>query len=329
MNNKRYITIALSILLAVGTGLVQAKSKEKEPSSEELDKALQDISCQGPKPRVAIYGFYATGKMASFEGYNIGDGLAAQLATELTKTGCFLVLDRTGLSDVLREQELGLAGIVNRESAAGAGRMVGADVLIKGTITEFDPNKKGGGITLGFASSNNPFGIRLGRNKSTAHVGLDISIVDATNGQVKFAHRVTADSKAGGWTLGFDYRKASVGGDNFSKSPLGLASRNALGQAVLLIAKDVVSNVQPRFQVAGVEANEIYLNGTSSAGVHEGDIYKVSTVVRVLVDPATGMLLDTIEREVGQVRIVEVTDNYARAELLKEMEVKRGDFVHL
>lgn len=329
MNHNRCVTIVLSLLLAVSAGLAQAKSKQKEPTSEQLDKALQEITCQGPKPRVAIYGFYATGKMAAFEGYNVGDGLAAQLATELTKTGCFIVLDRTGLSDVLREQELGLAGVVNRESAPGAGHMVGADVLIKGTITEFDPNKKGGGITLGFASSSNPFGIRLGRNKSTAHVGLDISIVDATNGQVKFAHRVTADSKAGGWTLGFDYRKTSVGGDNFSKSPLGIASRNALGQAVLVIAKDVVTNVQPRFQVAGVDAHEIYLNGNTSSGIRNGDIYKVSTVVRVLVDPATGMLLDTIEREVGKVKIVEVTDTYARAELLDEMQVKRGDYVHL
>lgn len=326
---KKIIFIT-GLCLACVTGLVEAKSKDKKPTTEELDIALEQMECSGPKPRVAIYGFYATGKMAAFEGYNIGDGLAAQLATELTRTGCFIVLDRTGLSDVLREQELGLAGIVNRESAPAAGRMVGADVLIKGSITEFDPNKKGGGLTLGFASRNNPFGLRLGRNKSTAHVGLDISIIDATNGQVKFSHRVSADSKTGGWTLGLDYKQASVGGDNFAKSPLGIASRNALGQAVLEIAQDITSNIQPRFQVASFDLNEVYLNASLASGIHEGDVFKVSTVVRVLVDPATGMLMDTIEREVGEVRIIEVTDRYSRAELLaEEMKVKRGDFVHL
>ena len=51
--------------------------------------------------------------------------------------------------------------------------------------------------------------------------------------------------------------------------------------------------------------------------------------MRTLVDPSTGLLLDTIEREVGQVRIVEVTERYARAELLDGARVKRGDFVHL
>ena len=52
-------------------------------------------------------------------------------------------------------------------------------------------------------------------------------------------------------------------------------------------------------------------------------------VVRTLIDPATGLLLDTIEREVGRVRIVEVTERYARAELIEGTRVKRGDFVHL
>ena len=109
----------------------EAKTKDKTPNADELDKALTEVSCPALKPRVAIYGFFATGKMAAFEGYNVGDGLAAQLATELTRTDCFVVLDRTGLSDILREQELGLAGVVNRDTAPGAGRLVGAEVIIK------------------------------------------------------------------------------------------------------------------------------------------------------------------------------------------------------
>ncbi len=331
MNNKHHIALIVITVLTMISGCASKTSKPEaaQLTGDQLEAELARLDCVGPKPRVAIYGFYATGKMAAFEGFNIGDGLAAQLATELTRTNCFIVLDRTGLSDILREQEMGLAGIVNRDTAPLAGNMVGADVLIKGTITEFDPNKEGGGFSLGFAVPKNPLGVRLGRNHNTAHVGLDISIIDATNGQVKFAHRVTADSESGGWTIGLDFKKASIGNDDFSKSPLGIASRNALGQAVLQIAQDVTSSVQTRFQVASVADNEVYLNGNASSGIQNGDVFKVSTVVRVLVDPATGMLLDTIEREVGSVRIVEVTDNYAKAELIGEMEVKRGDFVHL
>jgi len=321
------VGFAAALVYAVGA---EAKTKKaRQPTAEEMEQALADMSCKGLKPRVAVYGFYATGKMASFEGYNVGDGLAAQLATSLSATDCFVVLDRTGLSDILREQELGLAGVVNRDSAPGAGRLVGAEVIIKGTITEFDPNKQGGGLTLGMALPKTPLGLRLGRNGSKAHVGLDVSVIDATTGQVKFSHRVTADSKTGGWTIGLDYKKASIGGDTFAKSPLGIASRNALGQAVLLIAEDLERTTERRFQIASSDANEVWLNADSASGVRLGDKLKVSTVVRTLIDPATGLLLDTIEREVAKVEIVEVSEKFARAVLVEGNRVKRGDFVHL
>ena len=328
---KLLILALCGLALTAVAGMAEAKSKKKEAQlkPEEIQQRLENLACPGLKPRVAIYSFFATGKMASFEGYNVGDGLAAQLATELTRTECFVVLDRTGLSNLLREQELGLAGVVSPETAPAAGRLVGAEVIIKGTITEFDPNKRGGGLTLGMALPNTPLGVRLGRNGSKAHVGLDISIIDASNGQTMFSHRVVADSKTGGWTIGLDYKRASLGGDRFAKSPLGVASRNALGQAVLKIADDLSQNVERRFQIASTDANEVYLNANRASGIREGDTMKVSTVVRKLVDPATGMLLDTIEREVGSVRVVEVTERYARAELIQGERIRRGDFVHL
>lgn len=330
-------TTRLILLACVGFCLVclsavadaKRKKKEKTPSAEEVQAQLESLPCPSLKPRVAIYGFYATGKMASYEGYNVEDGLAAQLATELTRTNCFVVLDRTGLSNLLREQELGLAGVVNRETAPQAGRLVGAEVIIKGTITEFDPNKKGGGVTLGVGLPNTPLGLRLGRNGSRAHVGLDVSVIDAVNGQTKFAHRVTADSKTGGWTIGLDYKRASIGGDTFAKSPLGIASRNALGQAVLRIATDLSQGIERRFQIAGTDGEDIYLNATLASGLRAGDSMKVSTVVRRLIDPATGLLMDTIERQVGEIKVVEVTDRYARAERLSGDRIRRGDFVHL
>ena len=48
---------------------------------------------------------------------DVGEAIAAQLASALQSTGCFVVTDRMALSDILREQELGLAGIVNPETA--------------------------------------------------------------------------------------------------------------------------------------------------------------------------------------------------------------------
>jgi len=325
--STRMIVLTLTGLLVLCVAAA-AEASAQEATAEEIQAQLDALECGGPKPRVAIYGFYATGKLAAFEGYNVGDGLAAQLATELTRTDCFIVLDRTGLSPVLREQELALAGVVNPETGPQAGRMVGAEVIIKGAVTEFEPNERGGGLTVGAAIPSLPFGVRLGRNGSLAHVGLDISVVDASTGQVTAAHRVTADSKSGGWTLGLDHERASIGGDRFSKSPLGIAARNALGKAVLTLA-DELGNVPWRSQVVDASDDTVFLNAGEATGIQEGDVFRVSTVVRTLVDPATGLLLDTVEREVGQVRILTVKDKYAMAEPLDGTRVKRGDYVHL
>ncbi len=321
------IAVAAAILSAVAEARTRDNGQPRlEP--EEVQARLQELDCPRPKPRVAIYSFNATGKLAAFEGYNVGDGLAAQLATELTRTGCFIVLDRTGLSNVLREQEMTLAGVVNRETGAQAGRVIGAEVIIKGTVTEFEPNKRGRGLTLGLGLPNTPLGIRLGRNSATAHVALDLSIVDATTGRVKFAHRVEADSKSGGWTIGLDYKRGSIGGDTFSKSPLGMASRNALGEAILHIAADL-RGMPWRGRVVDSSENMIFLNAGLDSGIREGDTYRVSTVVRTLIDPSTGLLLDNIEREVGRVRIVSVKSKYSIAEPIDGIRVKRGDYVHL
>ncbi len=329
MQRTIHTVFALALLmLALGTPSAEAKKRSDEKEAEEIERALAALQCNGPRPRVAIYGFHATGKLAMFEGYNVGEGLAAQLATELARTDCFVVLDRTGLSNVLMEVELGLAGVTNRETAPEAGQLVGAEVIVKGAVTEFEPNKRGRGVTFGLGLPDTPLGVRLGRNGSTAHVGLDVSIVDASTGEVRNAHRVTADSKAGGWTLGFDFKNASVGGDTFAKSPLGIASRNALGRAILAVANDL-GGLPWRAQVVDSSDGVVFLNAGAESGIKTGDRFRVSTVVRRLVDPSTGLLLDTIEREVGSVRIVSVNEKYAMAEQIDDFRVKRGDFVHL
>lgn len=316
------------ILLLLGTvafgPLALAATQE---DSAEIDQILAALDCPKPKPRVAIYSFHATGKLAAFEGYNVGDALAAQLATELTRTGCFIVLDRTGLSNVLREQELALAGVVNSDTGAEAGRVIGAEVIIKGAVTEFESNKRGRGLNIGLGLPDIPLGVRLGRRGNRAHVAMDLSIIDASSGEVRAAHRVEADSTSGGWTLGLDHERGSIGGDTFAKSPLGIASRNALGQAIVQLAGDL-QGVPWRSQIIDAVGELLFVNAGRATGIEAGDTFTVATVVHTLVDPSTGLLLDTVEREVGTLKIVAVEEKYAVAEAVGKLDARRGDFVY-
>src|SRR5574340_1403314 len=66
----------------------------------------------------------------------VGAGLTEQLTTALINSGRFIVLERKALDEVLGEQDLGASGRVNPETAAAKGKVIGAEWLIKGTITD-------------------------------------------------------------------------------------------------------------------------------------------------------------------------------------------------
>ena len=186
-----------------------------------------DKTCIGPKKRVAILRFGGTGKYGAYEGWDVGEAIAGQLATALEATDCFVIADRMVLSEVLREQELGLAGVVDGDTASQAGRLIGAQVLIKGEITEFETGKKGNGLNLGFGFSNIPLGLRLGGNRNVAHIAIDLRLIDASTGEILFSETISSEAKNYGLALGVDYDKGSIGTDHFSKTPFGKAVRGA------------------------------------------------------------------------------------------------------
>ena len=118
----------------------------------------QTQDCEGPKRRIAVMKFGSTAKLGLYEGYDVGEALAAQLTTALQHTGCFIVTERLELKSILREQELGMAGIVNPETAAKSGRVIGAEWIIKGEVTELEVEARGKGFSLGVPIPGIPAG---------------------------------------------------------------------------------------------------------------------------------------------------------------------------
>ncbi len=329
MKLRHSLLIGLLSLTMLGTA-AQARSKKEEAkaAAEATAAAAAAVECTGPKKRMAILKFGGTGKYGAYEGWDVGEAVAAQLSTALDQTGCFIVIDRMALSEVLREQELGLAGVVNRETAARAGNMIGAQILVKGDITEFEPGKKGRGTTLGVGLANVPIGLRLGGNKNTAHLALDVRLIDASTGQVLFTQRVDSEAKTFGLAFGIDWKKASLGTDNFSKTPLGMAMREAVGEAAGFIMQQT-REIDWTAQVVEVQGAQLFVNAGASAGIKIGDTFTVYTVARELIDPATGLSLGRIEQKLGQIRVEQVDDRYAVGARLGEFPVRRGDLLRM
>ncbi len=286
----------------------------------------QTQECSGPKRRIAVMKFGSTSKLALYEGYDVGEALSAQLPTALQHTGCFIVTERLELKSLLREQQLGMSGIVNPETAAKGGRVIGAEWIIKGEVTELEVEARGKGFSLGVPIPGLPAGIRLGGEKAGAHLGLDLRIVDSTTGATVQSHYVSAESKTKGMAIGFDSAWGSVGGDTFSKTPLGKAARNAIVQAVDF----VLGQRQATPWTGRVVQNrhgQIFLNAGHNIGLEAGQTFVVLASLDELVDPETGLSLGAIEQTVGEIRIEKVEEKFAIAKAISEYAPQRGDLI--
>ena len=86
-----------------------------------------------PKIRLAVAGFEKRGQDIPIPDLEliVNDWLTAFLVN----TNSFEVVERQALEKVLKEQSLGQSGILDSESAAKVGQLLGVDVLITGTLT--------------------------------------------------------------------------------------------------------------------------------------------------------------------------------------------------
>jgi curli biogenesis system outer membrane secretion channel CsgG len=254
--------------------------------------------------------------------HDLGDGMADQLTDALMQSGQFVVLERQTLGDVFEEQDLAQTGRMAKSKSARTGKATSAQILVKGTVTEFEAQSGGSGTGVKL-----PFGVSLGGKKGEAHVGVIIRLIDTTTGQVLDSERVEGKAKSGGFKLGLDIGGVGFGTDSFKKTPLGKAMQIAIDNAVAFIAakmKDVP------FQGSVIKANgsEVYISAGERTGASVGDMFTVYSVGEELIDPDTGELLGSEEQKIGTVKISSVKEKYSKAKILSGgTGIKKGDII--
>ncbi len=286
---------------------------------------LTSLTKDRPKMRVAVAQFGTTDRFASvYGGWNIGGGLSAQLVTELINTGRVIVVERAILSKVLIEQELGESHLLSPMTKTPAGHLLGVDYLIVGEVTEFEERNIGAGAAAGFLGSKVSGEIRA------AHVGIDLRLVDTRTGEILYSHR--AQGKAWEKALGakVDYKVIDFGGDAFHKTPLGQATRRAIGDAVEFVLGVIDKQVED-FSWLGliIEAdhNTIYFNAGKNRDIVKGDRFKISTVTKILTDPETNQILGLVEKDAGVASAAYVDKRYTKATLITGGTPHVGDIV--
>ena len=243
------LSIAMVAILTGCAPMAEMIQNAGQPSVKTVSTTQQSIdqaqleAYNGPKARVAVSQFNdktAKGGGYGFQWYSpqIGNGMADMLSDALLQSNRFIVLDRQAINDVIREQDLGASGRVRKDTAATIGEIEGADILVKGSVTEFEPGSAGagGGIGMGGGSWAGAAASALFSSFRQSHVAMIIQVVDAKTSRILFSTTVEGkanDFNIGGALAGFGrHFGGGVGLGTYQNTPVEKALRVAILEAV-------------------------------------------------------------------------------------------------
>lgn len=225
---KQITTLALALMMgaACATTAPQPTATVTSSGGPSIGQARAE-AYNGPKARIAVNKFV---NKAALGGHKIGSGMSDMLTTALFSSNRFIVLDRQDHADVMAEQDLGASGRVSQQTAAPIGQMEGAELLVTGAVTEFDPRASGGfggvGVPLGVG------GLGVGGATQNAHIAIDVKVVDTRTGRIVAAATVQgrATDQVGG--IGAFLGPLALGLGGYQNTPMEKAIRVCIQKSV-------------------------------------------------------------------------------------------------
>jgi len=261
-----------------------------------LNPAVFAKTGQTLKKRVAVFDFEdkTNHRYRWWTGQPVGEGMADMLVTALIKTGKYRIYERQELDKIMKEQGMGQSGAVTQQTAAKVGQLLGVELAIIGSVTEFGHSQSGVGGRL------KQKGLGLGIKKMSATVGVDVRFVNTTTDEIIMAETVRKEVSKSGLAVStpkFDFDNRQ----KFDESIVGKATREAIDAVV-----ELVNQQMPKipWQAKVVKGNgTIFINAGSEAGVQVGDVFVVYRPGEELIDPDTGISLGSVETKLGTIRV--------------------------
>ncbi len=308
--------------------------------------AAQDQQNPAPKRkvRIAVLDFdYATVMSDSQAIFgtqiDIGKGICDLLVNNLVREGTYSIIERKALDKILAEQNFNNSDRADPMSAAKIGRILGVDLILIGSITQFGGENKhqnvggGGGGWGGFGVGG------FSHHSSKAIVGISARLVNVETGEILGVADGMGQSKregfglaggGGGWN-GWGGGAVDFGSSGFQSTIIGEATKQAVDNLVgQLVA--AAPNMQTHARnitgiVAAVDGGSIVLNIGSRAGLNVGDQLTVEHVTREVKDPNTGAVLRRLTVPVGIIAVTDVDEGSAVCAPVAGSGFQEGDIV--
>ena len=260
------------------------------------------------RPTVAVIRFET--RVASLDGWELGEGFQDVLVDQLVETNRFVVIERPDINSVLDELELQQSGATRPENRSNPGRLKNVQYLVKGSIVDFSHVARS-------RSFFGHYGVAEMEWMGTVHwaaMGVVLQVVEVESGEVVYSKMIEKYVPAMGLDMRGEYKDVGFGGGLFYRTPLGKATKEVLHEAVTDIS-EVIAGRPWQARLADVNPNgKVLINGGTTRQVQLGDEYEVVSMGPIVLDPDTG---DAIGRRPGKtlarLRVCRVHEGYSIA----------------
>lgn len=300
MTFRRLCAAAALLVLAAGCGSSQSVRTDSAPVL--ANKVI------GPRLRIAVVEF----ENKTTYGQRLGTASADILVTELAKTDRFILVERQKLEKIMQEQKLGMTGVIDPDTAAKVGKLLGAAAIVTGAVSEFGVKTQGSDALI------------VESKKQVAEAGVDVRIIDAETGQILYAEsgHGTAENSTGSF-LGLgssaSYDEALEG--------------KALRAAIVGFANNVTNRLTQipwSCRVADLDGPTIYLDAGLRTGLAPGTILQVVKLGAEIKSPATGLVIGHKETVLGKARVnTSMGEDASQATMVEGSAPAKGDLCRM
>lgn len=272
---------SLFVLLAASALAAGAAKNAPVPR----DSAQSSVRCTAVlKHRLAVI---SMDNKTPYGQARIGTAIKDMLTTEIAKTECFVLVERDQLDKVMAEQALGQSGAIDESKAPLVGRLVGAEFVITGSLTQFGVRTEAREKL--FSDSKTQF----------ADATVDIRLISVETGQIVRALSGTGHAQR-------KYRSVlgmgSSGG--YDEELESQALRQSLSGFADSIAMDVEKT--PWTCYAVIRGDKAWLDAGSRTGIAVGQTYDVFSRGEAVKSPGTGAVIGYDEKITGVIRVEKV-----------------------
>ena len=281
--HRTIAAVLLTVVLTFSSCVSGTSVRQADPlATIDAERATQGVFI-GLKKKVAVLDFE---NKTSYGKNRLGDSCSDILMTELGKSGRVILLEREKLGRLEQEQELQRSGSAEMDPSVAAGKTLGANAIVTGSISQFGVKTEGSDYLV------------TQSKKQIAEATVDMRVIDVASGRVL-------------WTdtgKGMAVKKVSTvlglgGRAGYDETLAGEALRAAIVKFVRNIMEQI-DKAEWTCYVAESDGGSIYLDAGSESGLSPGTVLKVTRPGKAIKSPSTGLVIGYTENHVGTIEVV-------------------------